>query len=52
MKTLHATEFYLHYRKRIKLFQELMMTKEVEEVRQQLTALKNMNDGADSGEIS
>lgn len=40
----------LHCRKRIKLFQELMMTKNTEEVRQQLTALQNMNEEIDSGD--
>lgn len=36
-------------RKRIELFQELMTTKDTEELRQQLTVLKNMNEGIDSG---
>lgn len=45
-------ESYLHCRKRIKLFKELMMTRDVKELRQQLRALKDMNEGVDSEETS
>lgn len=47
-----CNEFYLPCRKRIKLFQKLMLTKDVKEVQLQLTALKNMNEGMDSEETS
>lgn len=42
--------FICIFRKRIKLFQELMTDKDTGEVRQHLTALKTMNEGTVCGD--